>query len=107
MLIGGIGCDVDASEKEDQTARELAQTAPSLLMGHDPRITTPPNAVEEWSDVSKVNLRLHYHTIWCHDYCVTNWIPSMKIYGDNYKELLELRVKYDPQRRFKGRVNVV
>ncbi|KAL7911414.1 FAD binding domain-containing protein [Trichoderma velutinum] len=82
MLIAGIGCDVDASEKEDQTARELAQSAPSLLTGHDPRITTPPNAVETWSDVSK-------------------------IYGDNYKDLLELRVKYDPQQRFKGRVNAV
>lgn len=33
----------------------------------------------------------------------------MKIYGDNYmyKDLLELRVKYVPQRRFKGRSSVV
>lgn len=30
----------------------------------------------------------------------------MKIYGKNYKDLLEIRAKYDPKRRFKGHVKI-
>lgn len=54
MLVIGIGCDVDAPDEEVQNARELARNAPSYLMGQDSRISPTPNAIEDWSDVSKV-----------------------------------------------------
>ncbi|KAH7308908.1 FAD binding domain-containing protein [Stachybotrys elegans] len=81
MLVIGLGCDLNAADEVIQRAQELAQSAPSYLMGDDPRITPTPNAIEEWSDLSK-------------------------IYGDNYKDLLKLRLKYDPKRRFKGSIKI-
>ncbi|KAJ3537009.1 hypothetical protein NM208_g6487 [Fusarium decemcellulare] len=82
MLVIGVGCDVDAPSEEIQSAQALARNAPRLLTGGDPRTSPSPNAIEDWSDMSM-------------------------IYGDNYKKLLELRLKYDPKRRLKGHVKIV
>lgn len=56
MLIIGVGCAIDASQSEIDTARELARTAPADLSIEGEDVISAPNAVEEWSDMAQVRL---------------------------------------------------
>ncbi|KAI8284453.1 FAD-binding domain-containing protein [Colletotrichum sp. SAR 10_98] len=71
----------NASAEEEQNAKDLAQQAPKLLMGNDPSVTPTPNAIEEWTDISK-------------------------IYGNHLAKLQALRARYDPKARFKAHVPI-
>ncbi|KAF4873584.1 FAD-linked oxidoreductase [Colletotrichum siamense] len=81
MLVIGVGCGLDVPAEEEEKAKKLAKEAPKLLMGDDPRISPTPNAIDEWTEISK-------------------------IYGSNLAKVQELRARYDPKARFKAHVSI-
>lgn len=55
MLIIGVGCGLEASEEENNTAKRLAAEAPNTLMGDEMKIYSAPNAIEEWHEPESVS----------------------------------------------------
>ncbi|KAF2022333.1 FAD binding domain-containing protein [Aaosphaeria arxii CBS 175.79] len=77
ILLYSTGCDANASSEQSSLARQLAIDAPQQVLGGNSDIHIAPLGLEEFHD-------------------------PRPTFGAHWEKLVNLRSKYDPERRFKG-----